>query len=471
LLRYNSAMPRITFLGATGTVTGSKYLVEANGRKLLVDCGLFQGRKELRLRNWAPLPVEPRSIDWVVVTHAHLDHTGYLPRLFTAGYRGPILANDATRELCALLLPDSAHLMEEDAEHAARHGYSKHKPPLPLYTQEDALGALRQFESIPRLGEHRISPEFLIRSHQAGHILGASSIELVITEQGKSVTVLFSGDLGRYDQPILNDPAPPPRADYVLCESTYGNRDHPSEPPEETALADVINRVTGRGGVIVVPAFAVDRTQLLMYSIRELEDAKRIPCLPVYVDSPMAIDATEIYIRHHEDHDPTFTFEEGRGNPLYSTDLHIMRSVEESKRIGKVPSRAIIISASGMATGGRVLHHLARRLPDSRNCILLVGFQAEGTRGRSLEEGVAFVKIHGEMIPVRAEVINLPQFSAHAGRSELLRWLGGMPAPPKQLFLVHGEPSASAALQQAVESQLGWNVTMPSYLQSVELIP
>jgi metallo-beta-lactamase family protein len=319
------------------------------------------------------------------------------------------------------------------------------------------------------LGEHRISPEFLVRSHQAGHILGASSIELVVTEHGQSVTVLFSGDLGRYGQPILNDPAPPPRADYVLCESTYGDRDHPSEPPQEKALADVINRVAGRGGVIVVPAFAVDRTQLLMYSIRELEDANQIPRLRVYVDSPMAIDATEIYLRHHEDHDPTFTFEEGKGNPLYSSDLHIMRTVQDSKRIAGVDSRAVIISASGMATGGRVLHHLVRCLPEPRNCVLLVGFQAEGTRGRSLEEGVAFVKIHGQMIPVRAEVLNLAQFSAHAGRSELLRWLAGMPAPPKQLFLVHGEPNAALALQKAVQFQFGWNVTLPSYLQSVEL--
>jgi metallo-beta-lactamase family protein len=463
-------MAQITFLGATGTVTGSKYLVEAGGRRLLVDCGLFQGRKELRLRNWQPLAADPRSIDWVVLTHAHLDHTGYLPRLVNGGYRGAIFANDATRELCHLLLPDSAHLMEEDAEHAARHGYSKHKPPLPLYTQEDAFAALRRFEPLPRRGEYRISPEFLIRSHQAGHILGASSIELVVTEHGKSVTVLFSGDIGRYGQPILNDPEAPPRADYVLCESTYGDRDHPSDPPQEAALADVIHRVAGRGGIIVVPAFAVDRTQLLMYSIRELEDARRIPRLPVYVDSPMAIDATAIYLRHRDDHDADFTSAEANGNPLQTHEMHIMRTVQESKQIAGVNSRAIIISASGMATGGRILHHLARCLPEPRHCILLVGFQADGTRGRSLQDGVPFVKIHGQMVPVRAEVINLAQFSAHAGRSELLRWLAGMPAPPKQLFLVHGEPAAALALQEAVQSGFGWNVTTPGYLQSVELI-
>jgi metallo-beta-lactamase family protein len=465
-------MAHLTFLGATGTVTGSKYLVEANGRRLLVDCGLFQGSKELRLRNWQPLPVDPASIDWVVLTHAHLDHTGYLPRLLSGGYRGPILANDATRELCSLLLPDSAHLMEEDAEHAARHGYSKHAPPLPLYTQEDALSALQRFQRIPRLGEYRISPEFLVRSHQAGHILGASSLELVVTERGKSVTVLFSGDIGRYGQPILNDPEPPPRADFLLCESTYGDRDHVTQPPQETALEQVINRVAARGGILVVPAFAVDRTQLLMYSIRELEDANKIPRLPVYVDSPMAIDATAIYLKHHEDHDPAFNAaERNNGGPLTTHNLHIMRSVEESKEISRVKSRAIIISASGMATGGRILHHLKRCLPDARNCILLVGFQAAGTRGRSLQDGASYLKMHGEIIPVRAEVVNLAQFSAHAGRSELLKWMSGLPAPPRQVFLVHGEPNAAHSMQSAVQSRFGWNASVPSYRETVELFP
>ena len=469
-MRYNAAMPRITLLGATGTVTGSKYLVEANGRRLLIDCGLFQGRKELRLRNWAPLPVDPRSIDWVVLTHAHLDHSGYLPRLLTGGYRGPIFANEATRELCALLLPDSAHLMEEDAQHAAAHGYSKHPQPLPLYTQEDAFAALGRFEPLPRRGEWRISPEFLIRTRQAGHILGASSLELVVTENGKSVTVLFSGDIGRYGQPILNDPEPPPWADYVLCESTYGDRDHPSEPPQDAALAEVINRVAQRNGILVVPAFAVDRTQLLMYTIRRLEDAGRIPHLPVYVDSPMAIDATAIYLRHRDDHDPEFTSQERNGSPLDTHNLHVMRTVQESKSIAGVNSRAIIISASGMATGGRVLHHLARCLPEARNCILLVGFQAEGAHGRSLQDGVPYVKMHGQMIPVRAEVVSLAQFSAHAGRGELLRWLSGLPAPPRQLFLTHGEPGAAGALQKAIRSQFKWSVTVPEYLQTVELV-
>lgn len=465
---YNSPpMPRITFLGAAGTVTGSKYLIEANRKRLLIDCGLFQGGKELTQRNWAPLPQNPASFDFVALTHAHLDHTGYLPRLVRDGFRGPIFANAATQELCALLLPDSAHLMEEDAEHATRHGYSSHKPALPLYTQDEAEATLQRFATLPRLGECRISAEFLIRAHDAGHILGSSSLELVITEEGKSTTILFSGDIGRYGQPLMRDPEKPPQADFVLCESTYGDRDHPNVPPSDEALAEVINRVARRGGVIVVPAFAVDRTQLLLYDIRRLERAQRVPPLPIYMDSPMAIGVTEIYWRHREE--LKIGTEELRAHASSMQSVHVMRSREESKQINSVHTPAIIISASGMATGGRVLHHLAQRLPDARNCVLLAGFQAEGTRGRALEDGAKFVRIHGEEVPVRAEVVNLRQFSAHGGRSELLRWLSGIPAPPRQLFLVHGEPAAAQSLEAAVKAELGWNVTVASYLQSLEL--
>ena len=460
-------MPRITFLGAAGTVTGSKYLIEAAGKRLLIDCGLFQGGKELTQRNWAPLPQSPASIDFVALTHAHLDHTGYLPRLVSDGFRGPIFANAATQELCALLLPDSAHIMEEDAEHATRHGYSSHKPALPLYTQDEAAETLKRFAPLPRLGECRICPEFLIRSHDAGHILGSSSLELVITEEGKNTTILFSGDIGRYGQPLMKDPESPPRADFVLCESTYGDRDHPTVPPPDEALAEVIHRVARRGGVIVVPAFAVDRTQLLLYDIRRLERAQRIPPLPIYMDSPMAIGVTEIYREHRED--LKIGMEEMHANASSMQAVHVMRSPEESKQINQVHTPAIIISASGMATGGRVLHHLSQRLPDARNCVLLAGFQAEGTRGRALEDGAKLIRIHGEDVPVRAEVVNLRQFSAHGGRSELMRWLGGIPAPPRQLFLVHGEPAAAQALQAAVKSELRWNVTVASYLQSLEL--
>jgi metallo-beta-lactamase family protein len=463
-------MAKITFLGAAGTVTGSKYLVEAAGKRLLVDCGLFQGKKELRQRNWDGLPEDPKTFDWVVLTHAHIDHTGYLPRLVRDGYHGPIFADAATQELCNYLLPDSARLQEEDAEHAAKGGYTKHDPPLPLYTEEEALAALRQFAEIPRSGAFQISPQFTVRSHDAGHILGSSSLELQISENGRPFTVLFSGDIGRYDQPILNDPEVPPRADYLLCESTYGDRDHPSDSMDG-ALAEVINRVAKRGGAIVVPAFAVGRTQTIMYILRQLENENRIPRLPVYVDSPMAISVTDLYLRHHEDHDLQFNREESNGDPLNAHSVMMTRTVEESRNINKVNTPCIILSASGMATGGRVLFHLARRLPDSRNAVLLCGFQAEGTRGRALLEGAKTLRIHGEDVPVKAEVIELKQFSAHAGRSELMRWLTGLPAPPRQTFIVHGEPEAAAALECAIKTQFKWNVVRPAYRQSFELAP
>ncbi|MGH9681959.1 MAG: MBL fold metallo-hydrolase RNA specificity domain-containing protein [Candidatus Acidiferrales bacterium] len=461
-------MPKLTFLGAAGTVTGSKYLVEAEGKRLLVDCGLFQGLKELRLRNWNPLPEKPSSFDYCVLTHAHLDHTGYLPRLVRDGYSGPIYADSATIELCNILLPDSAHLQEEDAERAKRRKYSKHKEPLPLYSQKDVEPVLQAFREIPRAAAFTISPQFTVRPHDAGHILGSSSLEITITENGKKTVVLFSGDVGRYDQPILKDPEAPPRCDVLLCESTYGDREHPTDSPED-ALADVINRVARRGGVIVIPAFAVGRTQTIMYIIRKLEDASRIPRLPVYVDSPMAISVTDLYMRHPEDYDADYIAEAKSGNPLDAHTVQYMRTVDQSKSINDVKTPAIIISASGMATGGRVLHHLAHRAPDPRNAILLAGFQARGTRGRSLEDGAKTVRIHGQDVPIAAEVVNLRQFSAHAGKSELLRWLAGMPAPPRQSYMVHGEPEASAALKSAIESKFKWRVALPAYLQTVDL--
>jgi metallo-beta-lactamase family protein len=461
-------MAKLTFLGAAGTVTGSKYLVEAEGKRLLVDCGLFQGLKELRLRNWAPLPQKPATFDWCVLTHAHLDHTGYLPRLVRDGFRGPIFADLATIELCNLLLPDSAHIMEEDAQNAQRGGYTKHNPALPLYTPADVEPVLNAFREIPRSDSFTISPQFTVRPHDAGHILGSSSLELTITENGKKTVVLFSGDVGRYDQPILKNPEAPARCDVLLCESTYGDRDHPTDSPED-ALADVVNRVAKRGGVIVMPAFAVGRTQTIMYIIRELENANRIPRLPVFVDSPMAISVTDLYMRHHEDHDLAFITESKNGNPLDAHTVHYMRTVEDSKKINDVKTPAIIISASGMATGGRVLHHIAQRAPDPRNAILLAGFQAEGTRGRALEEGAKTLRMYGQDVPVAAEVINLRQFSAHAGKSELMRWLTGLPAPPRQTYLVHGEPAASAALKLTIESNFRWRVSLPAYLQTVDL--
>jgi metallo-beta-lactamase family protein len=461
-------MARLTFLGAAGTVTGSKYLVEANGKRLLVDCGLFQGEKELRLRNWEPLPVAPSSFDWAVLTHAHIDHTGYLPRLLRDGFRGPIYANPATIELTQILLADSAHLQEEDAQYADEKGYSKHSPPLPLYTVEEAQQALARLKPIPRSDPFRISPEFSVRGYDAGHILGSSSLELTITENGRTVTVVFSGDIGRYDQPILNNPRTPPRVDVLLCESTYGDRDHPAGSVLDQ-LTQVVNRVAGRGGSVVIPSFAVGRTQTILYLLRQLEGAGRIPRLPTYVDSPMAINATQLYLAHAEDHNTEFAnVDKQAGDPLDMHEVHMTRSVEESKQINKVAC-CLILSASGMATGGRVLHHLEQRLPDPRNAVLLVGFQAAGSRGRSLADGAKTVYMHGTEVPVRAEIVEMHQLSAHAGQSELVRWLGGFQAPPRQTYLTHGEPPALTALQKLVQEQKKWKVDVAKYGQTVQL--
>ncbi len=462
-------MAKITFLGAAGTVTGSKYLIEAGGKKLLVDCGLFQGPNELTQRNWNPLPLDVATIDWVVVTHAHIDHTGYLPKIAKAGYRGPIYCDAATRELCQLLLLDSAHLQEEDAKYAAKKKYSSHANPLPLYSTPDAQAALNQFKEIPRSDSFTISPEFSVRTHDAGHILGSCWLELTITENGKQTVIVFSGDVGRYDQPILNDPTPPSRADFLLCESTYGDRDHPSGSVAD-ALADAINRVAKRGGAVVIPSFAVGRTQTLMWYLRQLDEAKRIPQIPVYVDSPMAISVTGIYAKHGEDHDLDFSNAEQQGNkdPLNLREVKMTRTVDESKAINNVAS-CVIISASGMATGGRILHHLAQRLPDVKNAVLLVGYQGEGTNGRALQEGAQYLRIHGQEVKVNAEVVTIDQLSAHAGRSELLRWLSGFTAAPKQTFLVHGEPVALESFRAAVTNRLHWPVTVPAYLQSFDL--
>ncbi len=463
-------MAKITFLGAAGTVTGSKYLVEAGGKRLLVDCGLFQGLKQLEDRNWQKLPIDPATIDWVLLTHAHIDHTGYLPRLVKDGYRGLIYCNGPTHELCNLLLADSAHLQEEEAQYATKKGYSSHNPALPLYTVVEAQQALAQMKEIPRFANFTISPQFSVLPHDAGHILGSSWLELTITENDKQTLVVFSGDLGRYDQPIINDPAAPTRADYLLCESTYGDRDHPPGSPEDE-LGIVINRVAKRGGVVVVPSFAVGRTQTLLYYLHKLAVDKKITPLPVYVDSPMAISVTRLYENHREEYDDVLRSraESAKGDPLDVANVHMTSSVEDSKKINDVVSPCVIISASGMATGGRILHHLERRLPDSRSAVLLVGYQGEGTRGRALQDGAKFLKIFGEMVPVRAEVVELAQLSAHAGRSELLRWLSGFKAAPRQTFLVHGEPPALQSFKGAIEAQYHWPVTIPTYGQTVEL--
>jgi metallo-beta-lactamase family protein len=466
-------MAKLTFLGAAGCVTGSKYLVEAAGKRLLVDCGIFQGLPELTERNYQPLPIDPKTIHYLVLTHAHLDHTGWLPVLVKAGYQGPIYANPATIELTTLLLKDSAHLQEEDSLRAQKRNYSRRVDPGPLYTTEDIDPVLRLMKPMPRSGAFDVSPEFHFVSYDAGHILGSSSLELTITENGKRIVVVFSGDIGRYGEPILKDPATPPsKADVLLCESTYGDRDHEAGDPAEL-LAGVVNRVAKRGGSIVIPAFAIGRTQTFMYYLRELEDQQRIPKLPVYVDSPMALSATDLYVRHREDHDLEFSRLEGgdggKGDPLNVHEFHLTRTTEESKQINNVKTPCLIVSASGMVSGGRVLHHLAQRLPDSRNAVILAGFQAQGTRGRALQEGAKTLRLFGQEVAVNAEIVTMGQFSAHAGKSELLRWLTALTAPPAQTYLVHGEPAAAQSLQAAIQEKFGWKVAVAHYLDTVDL--
>jgi metallo-beta-lactamase family protein len=464
-------MAKLTFLGAAGCVTGSKYLVEAAGKKLLVDCGLFQGLEDLKERNWKPLPVDPKTIDYLVLTHAHLDHTGWLPVLVRDGYSKPIFANPATIELVGLLLKDSGHLQEEETEDAVKHKWSKHAQPRALYTSEDIDPVLRLLKAMPRSGGFDLSPEFHFESYDAGHIIGSSSLELTITENGKKSVVVFSGDVGRYEQPILNDPKTPAakQIDLLLCESTYGDREHEAGDPLQV-LGDIINRVVKRGGSIVIPAFAIGRTQTFMYYVRQLENLQRIPRVPVYVDSPMALSATDLYLKYKEDHDAQFARDEqSGGDPLSVHEFHLARSVEESKQINSVKSPCVIISASGMVTGGRVLHHLANRLGDARNCVILGGFQAEGTRGRALQEGAKTLSLFGKPVPVLAEIVEMGQLSAHAGKSELLRWLTGLQIPPKQVYLTHGEPVAAQSLQQAIVQNFKWKASVARYLDTIEV--
>jgi metallo-beta-lactamase family protein len=450
---------QLTFLGGTGTVTGSKYLVQLPRARLLVDCGLFQGFKQLRLRNWEPFPVEPRTIDAVVLTHAHLDHTGYLPLLVRNGFRGPVYCTPPTEELSGLILPDSGHIQEKDADYANRRGFSKHKPALPLYTQEDAERSLRQFRPLDFGREHEILPGVAVRFRVAGHILGAASVELV----HDGVRSVFSGDIGRVDSPTLPDPEPVPRADHLLVESTYGNRRHDVRSPED-ALAEVITRTSARGGTVLVPAFAVGRAQALLWHLHRLKQERRIPDLPVFVDSPMARDATEIFCRY-----PGLTrLTEGEFHVACSAARYV-RDVEESKSLDAMPFPKIIISASGMATGGRVLHHLKVFAPDRRNTILFSGFQAGGTRGATMVAGADSVKIHGGQVPIRAEVANLPMLSAHADADELLRWLRGVARPPKATYIVHGEPEASDALRRRIQDELGWTCRVPEHGERVAL--
>ncbi len=452
---------KLTFLGAAGTVTGSKYLLEHAGRQVLVDCGLFQGYKNLREMNWEPFPVDVSRLDCVVLTHAHLDHSGALPLLLRNGYRGPIYTTPGSIDLCHLLLPDRGRLQEEDAEYLNRHHASKHKPALPLYTEEDARHALRYMQAVPFNETIEIVPGMQLSLRPAGHILGAASAEI----HAGGLTIVFSGDVGRDDDPIMRPPTPLGKVDYLVVESTYGDRLHQPED-NEALLAEIIQRTAGRGGSVVIPAFAVGRAQALLFLLSRLKERHAIPDLPVFLDSPMAIDMTEIYHRHRAEH--RLSPQECKGLCRVAT---MVRTSDASRALNEVRYPAIIISASGMATGGRVLHHLKRMAPDRRNTIVLAGYQSGGTRGARLAAGEKSIRIFGEEVAVHAEVALLRGMSAHADAAQLVRWMESASNVPKQVFLTHGEPGPADTLRLRVETELGWPAGVPRLGQTVELVP
>lgn len=457
----------LTFAGGAGTVTGSKHWIRAAGGQLLLDCGLFQGIKQLRQRNWENPPFDPRSLDAVILSHGHLDHSGYLPLLVKRGFTGPIYCTPGTADLLGVVLRDAAHLQEEDAARANRYAYSKHSPALPLYTVADAERALRLVRTHHYGDRFEPVKSTSVLFRRAGHILGSATVDLELAGANAS-RLVFSGDLGRWNRAILRDPELVPEADVLLVESTYGNRSH--TPDAEEHLVKVITDTAQRGGTVVVPAFAIGRTQELIWTIRKLEDEGRLRPVPVYIDSPMAINVTDIYCRHPEDHDldMKLLMDEKRC-PLCCRQYHLTRDASASKALNHREGPMIIIAGSGMATGGRVLHHLKRRLPHAQNTVLLAGFQAAGTRGRALQEGASTIRIHGEQIPVRARIENIGGLSAHADQHELLRWLSGFTRPPRQTYLVHGETVASNALAATIKERLGWAVAVAQDGETVPL--
>lgn len=476
-------MPYIQFLGAAGTVTGSKHLINTSsdltgraGTQVLVDCGLFQGQKEWRERNWQGLPLNAQEIECVILTHAHLDHCGWIPRLVKQGFRGPIYATQATIDLCSIILPDSGHLQEEDAEFHNRHKTSKHDPALPLYTQEDAEACMQTFKPVQFGETKQVSPEISFRFVHAAHILGSCMAEITLNAGSKTTRMLFTGDIGRvHDQHtapgkvVYSGPQAGEMADLVVMESTYGNRQHPTDDPRPK-LAEVIRKTVERGGSVVVPAFAVERTQKFVFMLKELMESGQIPRMPVFCDSPMAIKAVEIFLKHTEEYtDTTKQLVSRYGSPLQWQGFTFAQTSEESKKINDSKFPCVIISSSGMVTGGRIQHHLIQRLPDPTNTVIFIGFQAPGTRGFTVKSGAPEVKIFGQMVPIRAQIAAFEQFSDHADTPELLEWLRTFTNKPSATYLVHGETNASSQLRDTMTKELGWNVQIAQWMQKVNV--
>jgi metallo-beta-lactamase family protein len=459
-------MPQLTFLGSARTVTGSKYLVEIGSSRVLVDCGLFQGQYELRRRNWDELPVRADTIDAVVLTHAHLDHVGYLPRLAAQGFRGRVFCTPGTQDLAQLVLVDSAHIQEEDARAANQGHYSKHDPAEPLYTVTDAWRALSMLQPVGFDRPMPVVSGVEISFVPMGHLLGSAAVRMRFTDDDR--TVVFGGDLGRYGRPVLQDPQPIAEADVLLCESTYGDRLH--EPDDGGArLATIVNETHARGGKLVIPAFAIGRVEEVLYWLRRLEGEKRIPVQPVYLDSPMAIEALKFYARRGDELDTSIQGNRNTTVAFQTQNFRTVPSARDSADLVNSTKPAIVVASSGMATGGRVLRHLDRVLPDPRHTVLFVGYQAAGTRGRSLVDGARQVKLLGHAVDAAAHIEKIDSMSAHADQGEILRWLGGFTRPPGRMFIVHGEPAAQDALKEKIRQTLGWEASCPDYRESVEL--
>ncbi|MDJ1504137.1 MBL fold metallo-hydrolase [Xanthocytophaga agilis] len=456
----------IQFLGAVGTVTGSKYLLTAGKRNILVDCGMFQGLKELRLRNWQPLPVNVPAIDTVVITHAHIDHIGYLPRLYREGFRGQIICTKATKDLMRIMLLDSARLQEEEAEYATRKGYSKHPKPEPLYYVEDVESVMPLVRGYDFNTTIELHPEVSIQFRYAGHILGAASIEMFIQGDTQTKKIVFSGDLGRYGNPVLFDPSTINEADVLLVESTYGDKESATDHPEDN-LARIINETLARKGCIIIPSFAVGRSQTILHYLQKLEKASKIPPLPIYLDSPMAVTVSELYAKHLESH--KLPLDHSDNDIFFLKDLHYVEKAEDSKNLNTIESHAIIVASSGMCEGGRIVHHLFHRLPNPNDTLLLVGYQAEGTRGRRIQNGEPEIRMFGHQVPVNCKVESISGLSGHADRKELVRWLSSFQKKPKKVFIVHGEPDIAQAFSKTLKETFNWDSHIPAYKETAIL--